>query len=140
MTVNLDNAVQMAWKDLNSSVQSTSAHPVNTWVNTTFTIPDVEPNTSLGYTNYFYAQKQDGHIAGWNVSWDAENTKLSGDAFTIPKPGLDGSHFSVTAIPNTSGGDSLMVFNQQNGSDITENLRDLSSGQWSYSDLPVPQA
>lgn len=139
MMVNLNNAIQMAWKDLNSSVPSTSAHPVNKWVNTTFTIPNVEPDTSLGYTNYFYAQQQDGHIRGWNVSWDAENTKLLGAPFTIPQPGLHGTHFSVTAVPNASGGDSLMVFNQQNGSDITENLRDLSSGQWSYSDLPVPQ-
>lgn len=139
MMVNLDNAVQMAWKDLNSTVASTSAHPVNTWVNTTFTIPDVDPNTSLGYTNYFYAQKSDGHIAGWNVSWDAENTKL-GDTFTIPKVGLDGTHFSVTALPDSSGGNSLVVFNQQNGTDITQNIRDLSNGQWSYSDLPVPQS
>jgi hypothetical protein len=138
MTVNLDNAVQMAWKDLNSSAQSTSAHPLNTWVNTTFTIPNVEPDTSLGFTNYFYAQQQDGHISGYNVSFDAENTKLLGDPFAIPNAGLAGGHFSVTAIPNTSGGDTLMVFNQQNGSDITENLRDLNSGQWSYSDLPVP--
>lgn len=139
MMVNLDNAVQMAWKDLNSTVATTDAHPVNTWVNTTFTIPDVDPNTSLGYTNYFYVQKGDGRIGGWNISWDAENTKLTGDAFTIPKPALDGSHFSVTTLPNNSGGDSLVVFNQQNGTDITQNFRDFSNGQWSYSDLPVPQ-
>lgn len=139
MLVNLDNAVQMAWKDLNSTVASTDAHPVNTWVNTTFTIPDVDPNTSLGYTNYFYAQQADRRISGWNVSWDAENTKLTGDSFTIPKAALDGSHFSVTTLPNGSGGDSLVVFNQQNGTDITQNFRDFSNGQWSYSDLPVPQ-
>jgi hypothetical protein len=140
MMVNLDDAVQVAWKDLNSSVQSTSQHPVNTWVNTTFTIPNVEPNSSLGYTNYFYAQNNDGHIGGWNISWDAENTALTSASFTIPEAGLPGTHFSVTAIPNQSGGDSLMVFNQQNGTDITENVRDLSNGQWSYASLPVPQS
>ncbi|KAE9964793.1 hypothetical protein BLS_008061 [Venturia inaequalis] len=139
MLVNLDNAVQMAWKDLNSTVAKTGAHPVNTWVNTTFTIPDVDPNTSLGYTNYFYAQRPDGRISGWNVSWNAEKTKLTGDAFTIPKPALDGTRFSVTTLPNKSGGDSLLVFNQQNGTDITQNFRDFTNGQWSYSDLPVPK-
>ncbi|QDS76051.1 hypothetical protein FKW77_005520 [Venturia effusa] len=139
MWVNLDNAVQMAWKDLNSTVEEGAAHPVNTWVNTTFTIPNVNPKTSLGYTNYFYAQKVDGRLSGWNVSWDAENTTLSGDSFTIPKPALDGSHFSVTALPNNSGGDSLVVLDQQNGTDITQNFRDFTHGQWSYSDLPVPQ-
>jgi hypothetical protein len=139
MMVNLENNVQVSWKDLNSSVTSTEAHPVNAWVNTTFTIPDVMENTSLGYTNYFYAQQADGHVAGHNITWDAENTKL-GDSFTIPQPPLAGTHFSVTAVPNDSGGDTLMVFNQDNGTDITENVRDLNNGQWTYSSLPIPQS
>jgi hypothetical protein len=95
-------------------------------------------NTSLGYTNYFYAQQANGHIGGYNISWDAENTEL-GDTFTIPQQPLAGTHFSVTAVQNDSGGDTLMVFNQDNGTDITGNVRDLNSGQWTYSTLPIPQ-
>jgi hypothetical protein len=140
MMVNFDNAVQVYWKDLNTSIASTDAHPVNKWVNTTVTIPNVIPNTSLGYTNYFYAQNNDGTIGGHNISFAAENTKLASDSFTIPQPGLPGTHFSVTAIPNGSGGSSLLVFNQDNGSDITENARDLTNGQWTYASLPVPLA
>jgi len=140
MMVNFDNAVQVYWKDLNSSIASTDTHPVNKWVNTTVTIPNVMPNTSLGYTNYFYAQNADRTIGGHNISYAAENTKLTSESFTIPQQGLPGTHFSVTAVPNGSGGDSLLVFNQQNGSDITENARDLSNGQWTYADLPVPLA
>jgi hypothetical protein len=141
MMVNLDNAVQVMWKDLNTSVATTSQHPVNQWVNTTFTINNVMPNTSLGYTNYFYTQLQDGSISGYNISWDAENTGiLTSQTFEIPQKPLPGTHFSVTAIPNASGGSSLIVFDQKNGSDITENTRDLSNGQWAYNNLPVPNS
>ncbi|KIW00254.1 uncharacterized protein PV09_08145 [Verruconis gallopava] len=139
MMVNLDNAVQVSWKDLNSSVPATESHPVNVWVNTTWTIPNVDENTSLGYTNYFYAQNADGHIGGYNITWDAENTRLA-DTFTIPQVPLLGTHFSVTAVPASSGGDQLMVFTQDNGTDITQNVRDLVNGQWTYSTLPIPQS
>ena len=137
MMVNLDNEIQISWKDLNSSVVATDSHPVNTWVNTTFAIPDVRSDTSLGYTNYFYAQATDGKIKGYDIQWAAENTSLR-DSFTIPRTTLAGTHFSVTAVPDTSGGDTLMVFCQNNGSDINQSLRDLQSGQWSYLGLPIP--
>ena len=137
MTVNLDNEVQVSWKDLNSSIPATDAHPVNKWVNATWTIPNVAPNTSLGYTNYFYAQQEDGLLAGHDISWGAENTTLK-DTFTIPKQPLLGTHFSVTTVPTESGGDDLMVFNQVIGTDITSNQRDLASGQWAYDTLPIP--
>jgi hypothetical protein len=140
MLINLDNSVNVLWKDLNSSVPSTSTHPVHKWVNTSVIIPNVMPNTSLGYTNYFYTQLNDGSIGGYNISFDAENTHiLNDDSFIIPQKPLAGSHFSVTSIPTTSGGNSLLVFNQENGTDIVENTRDLSGGQWSYAMLPVPQ-
>jgi len=139
MMVNLNNQVNIMWKDLNASVASTPQHPVGSWTNSSAVIPNVMQNTSLGYTNYFYVQQSDGHIAGHNISFDAERTQLmTSQMFNIPQKPLSGSHFSVTAVPTKSGGDQLIVFNQANGTDITENIRDLSSGQWSYSGLPVP--
>jgi len=139
MLVNLDNTVQMLWKDLNTSVVSTPSHPTNVWVNSSVSIPNVMPNTSLGYTNYFYAQMNDGSIGGYNISFAADNSAiLASQNFEIPQKPLPGTHFSVTAIPTVSGGDSLIVFDQTNGSDITVNTRDLSSGQWSYASLPIP--
>jgi hypothetical protein len=138
MMVNFDNAVQLYWKDLNTSIPSTDSHPVNKWVNTTVTIPNVMPNTSLGYTNYFYAQNADRTIGGHNISFDAENTTLATESFTLPHQGLAGTHFSVTAVPNGSGGFSLLIFDQENGTDITVNSRDLNSGQWTFASLPIP--
>lgn len=137
MTVNLHNEVQVAWKNLNSSVQATGLHPVNEWVNLTWTIPKVAPNTSLGYTNYFYAQQADGLLTGHNIKWNAENTTID-DTFLLPRKPILGTHFSVTTAPTQSGGDNLMIFIQELGMDITVNSRDLQSGQWTYSTLPIP--
>lgn len=139
MAVNLDDTMVMQWKDLNTSAPSSPNHPLNVWVNSSVTIPNVIANTSLGYTNFFYTQMADGSIGGYNISFAAENsTILSSENFDIPQKPLPGTHFSVTAIPDSSGGNSLLVFDQINGSDITENTRDLSSGQWAYASLPIP--
>jgi len=141
MMVNLDNTVQMLWKDLNTTAPSSQNHPLNQWVNSSVTIPNVMPNTSLGYTNYLYSQLNDGSIGGFNVSFAAENSTILGaQTFEIPEVPLPGTHFSVTAIPNDSGGNSVLIFDQMNGSDITENTRDLTSGQWSYATLPIPSS
>lgn len=138
MTVNLANQVQVAWKERNASVLATDTHPVSTWVNLPWTIPDVDPNTSLGFTEYLYAQQADGSIAGYNISWDAERTEL-GAMFTIPQKPLLGTHFSVTANQTDVSDKELVVFNQESGTDITQNVRDSESGQWSYLKLPIPQ-
>lgn len=140
MLVNLNDEVQVAWKDLNSTTTRASAtHPVNSWVNTSFTIPNVMPNTSLGYTNYFYAQLEDRSIAGYNISWGSENTAImTNQNFVIPNKPLPGTHFSVTTLPNASGGNSLAVFTQDSGNDITENIRDYTTGQWLFNTLPIP--
>lgn len=141
MMVNLDNDVNVMWKDLNSTAMTTDTHPVNKWTNTSVSIPNVMPNTSLGYTNFFYAQLADSSISGYNISFDAEETTImNSSTFEIQQKPLAGTHFSVTSIPTPSGGNELIVFAQENGTDITENLRDFSSGQWSYRSLPIPNS
>ena len=108
------------------------------------TIP-VFQNSSIGYTNYLYVQDPSLSISGYNVTWAAENTSV---AFNDPEQsfaingdkGLPGTHLSVTALPNKSGGDSLLAFYQTNGSDITEFVRDLEIGQWTSSSVPIPQS
>jgi len=79
---------------------------------------------------------------GYNISWAAENTSfVPNDHFTVAgEPALPGSHLSVSAIPNLSGGDSLLVFYQTNGSDITEYTRDLTGGQWAQVNIEIPDA
>ena len=98
------------------------------------------PSSSLGYTNYFYAQKADGLcINGYNITWAAENTTIN-EPFTVEgDPGLPGTHTSVTALPNTSGGNDILVFYQTDGGDITEYTRDLVAGQWSSVSIAIPQ-
>lgn len=78
------------------------------------------------------------------MSWHAEETKIiSVNQLTVQvnienqgRP-LPGSHFSVSAINDKSGGESLIVFYQTVGDDITEFVRDLFGGIWSYIPLPM---
>jgi hypothetical protein len=103
----------------------------------------VHPSSSLGYTNYFYAQMADtNRIAGYNISWDAEKTSIvQKDSFTVGgDPGLPGTHLSVTALPNQSGGDDINVFYQTVGDDVMEFTRDLEGGQWARVGIAIPDA
>jgi hypothetical protein len=134
MIVGLDNNINIQWKDMSNSVQRTSSHPVGVWTNSSVSIPGVFSKTSLGYTDYFFAQMANGSLAGFNISFNAENTRLV-DQFTIPQKALAGSHFSVNA---PSSGHGVIVFDQVNGSDIVQNIRDSSSAQWSYVMLSIP--
>lgn len=140
MLVDCQNSINVYWKDLNTALNGTENHPINVWTNSSISIANAYQNTSLGYTNYFYHQNQQGIMTGQNISWAAENTTIKqSDTFTIPGDNaLAGTHFSVTAIPNNSGGNSLLVFNQVNGSDIVEWTRDLNAGQWFSNALPLP--
>ncbi|RMY31329.1 hypothetical protein D0866_07363 [Hortaea werneckii] len=146
MLVNLQNTVEFWWKDTNTNVTGNDTHPINKWTNATqLAINDVYPATSLGYTNYFYAQSaSDRMIRGYNISWAAENTTiLQGEVnqFTVEgEPGLPGTHLSVTAIPNYSGGNELLVFYQTNGTDISEYTRDFYGGQWARVDIEIPES
>lgn len=106
-------------------------------------IPVVQ-NSSLGYTSYLYVQNPDLSISGFNVTFAAENTTIPTDPvdkFTINgAKGLSGTHLSVTALPDSSGGYSLLALYQTNGTDITEFVRDLEQGQWTSSSVPIPDS
>ena len=98
----------------------------------------------MGYTNYLYVQNPDLTISGFNVSFDAENTTVPSTAdskFVINgAKGLPGTHLSVTALPDSSGGNSLLPFYPTNGSANTEFVRDLDAGQWTSSSVPIPNS
>lgn len=136
----LSDTVNIWWKDLDATGQSNSSHPINTWTNSSIAIPNSFQNTSLGYTDYLYSQDSQLNLVGYNVSFAAENTSfVSGDDFIIQADvGLAGTHMSVTAVPDDSGGQTVLVFNQVNGSDVTEFIRDLVEGQWTSYSLPIP--
>ncbi|KAI9782881.1 MAG: hypothetical protein M1816_001662 [Peltula sp. TS41687] len=144
MMVNLQETVEVWWKDTNTTLKGNKTHPINEWTNSSISIPNVHPSTSLGYTNFFYAQMADTYaIKGYNISYRAENTSIvQEDTLTVQvqggPSGLPGTHFSVSTIPDTSGGNSLIVFYQQQGDDITMYTRDFKNGQWTYVPLPIP--
>lgn len=82
---------------------------------------------------------EDLYFHGFNITWDAEDTRISGAPILVDgAPGLAGSHLSVTAVPNSSGGNDLHVFYQTNGTDISEYTRDLVAGQWAEIELDIP--
>jgi hypothetical protein len=162
MMVNLDNTVEIWWKDTNTSVKGTDKHPINKWTNCESThlqfkvchidmaqasaaIKNVVPTTSLGYTTFLYAQMADSHkFQGFNISYHAEYTKIIyKDTLTVALPApnegvpLLVSHLSVSAINDHSGGESLIVSFQREGDDIKEFTRDLSGRPWSYIPLPM---
>lgn len=122
MLVELDQTINIFWKDLNTTLNGTATHPINVWSNTSISMPSVYQNTSLEYTNFFYHQDEDGSMVGQNITWAAKHTSIaSATTFTVQgDAALLGTRFSVTAVPNNSGGSSLMILNQVNGSDIIE--------------------
>jgi hypothetical protein len=141
MFVNLDNEVNLMWRDLNTTIAPNATHPINSWTNTTISIPGVLPTTNLAYNDYLVMQMQDGSLAGYNITFNAENTNLVPDGqVQLEGKALDGTHLWLWEIPTQSGDKQLTVFNQQNGSDITLTLRDLVTGQSLSKALPVPDA
>lgn len=150
MLANKQNDIEFWWKDTNTSTTSQERHPINSWQNSTAgAIRGVYPTTSLGYTTYFYAQMADKSIKGYNVTYQAENTTFVEDnTFTItdpagPVPGLGGTHLTVTAFAERDANlktiwDSLYVFYQTAGDDITAFTRPLAGGEWTKGTLTIP--
>jgi len=141
MMVNNENTAEVWWRDTNTNLTNTTAHPINVWVNTTnVAVNNVYPTTSLGYTNNLYAQNAaDLYFYGYNITWAAENSTIDApfrvDSSDVP---LAGSHLSVSDLPNPSGGHNLVVFFQQNGTDISEYTRDSVAGAWSSIPVSIP--
>ncbi|CAI9636034.1 hypothetical protein GT037_001068 [Alternaria burnsii] len=149
MLNNKDNDVEFWWKDTNQSAPSTPTHPINSWQNASMgAIKDVYPITSLGYTTYFYAQMADRSIKGFNITYNAENTTyIEDETFTVTDisnsvVGLGGTHLTVTAFAEKRGEetlwDSLYVFFQTAGDDITAFTRGLNGGEWTKGSLSIP--
>lgn len=151
MMANKNNDVEVWWKDTNDTTRSAENHPINSWQNSTNgAIRGVHPMTSLGYTTYFYMQMADRSIKGYNVTYQAENTTfVPADTFTITDPagpalGLGGTHLTVTAYAEKQGNrtlwDSVYVFYQTVGNDITAFTRPLAGGEWTKGTLAIPDS
>ncbi|KAI8937058.1 hypothetical protein NX059_006277 [Plenodomus lindquistii] len=151
MLVNQQNAVEFWWKDTNTTRVATPSHPINEWSNaSSAAIKNVYPATSLGFTTYFYAQMEDRSIKGYNVTFASENTSFVEDeTFMLTDPagpvhGLGGTHLTVTSFAERDEErrvlwDSLYVFYQAEGDDITAFTRPLAGGEWTKGTLGIPE-
>jgi hypothetical protein len=150
MMVNKNNDTEFWWKDTNTTRISEDDHPINAWRNATGgAIDGVYPSTSLGFTTYFYAQMADKSVQGFNITYQAENTTIvPEDTFTITDPagpvkGLAGTHLTVTAYAEKDGDktlwDSLYVFYQTEGDDITAFTRPIAGGEWTKGNITIPR-
>ncbi|KAK3702202.1 hypothetical protein LTR37_015034 [Vermiconidia calcicola] len=142
MMVNAANSVEFHWRDTNTNKTATEEHPINEWVKASAEISNFNPATSLAYTNYFYAQLDDYTINGYNMSWGANKTTILPEGHFVvgDELGMSGTHLSVTAMPDQGGGNSLLVFYQVDGNDITDYTRDLLAGQWTSTNIEIPDS
>jgi hypothetical protein len=152
MMVNKENMTEIWWRDTNTGLKSEDSHPINSWTNSTAGgIAGVYPSTSMGYTNYLYMQMADKSIKGFNLNYTAETTNTIED-ITITDPagpvlGLGGTHLTCTSYALTEGSgnstkklwDSLYVFYQTKGDDITAFTRPFAGGQWTAGSLIIPE-
>lgn len=150
MLSNKASSAEFWWKDTNTSLVSEATHPINSWVNSTSgAIPSIHPASSFGFTTYFYAQMSDRSVKGFNITYQAENTTfVPDDTFTITDPagpvlGLPATHLTVTAYAEKDANDktlwdSLYVFYQTKGDDITAFTRPLNGGEWTRGALTIP--
>lgn len=148
MMVNRKNDTEIWWKDENKTARSTAEHPIQSWRNSTRgLIPNVYPSTSLGFTTFFYEQMADRSFRGYNISYDAEKTYIADNDFAVTDPagpvlGLGGTHLTVTGYEKRNGNEtvwnSLYVFYQTEGDDITAFTRPLGGGEWTNAKLKIP--
>jgi hypothetical protein len=138
MYIDLDNNVKMMWKDVDRTAASTPTHPTNQWVNSTLEIPGVYPQSAIGYNNNIVVQKPDLSLAGYNISFDSENSKLTGQQFTFDQKPIPATHLWLWNLPTNSGDSQLSMFDQKNGTDVTLTVRDQVTGQVLTLAMPIP--
>ena len=146
----LDNTLSIFWKDSNSSNESPN-HPINTWVNTSVSIPNVHPSSSIAYTYYIVFQAADNTIRGYNISFAAENTSIAPaydgsagyDEWVIHFPNgsdvnaLPETHLATTALALPDGGEEEGVYFQIKGDDMMLWTRGLVSSNDPWTPLSL---
>jgi hypothetical protein len=142
MYLDFDNNVRVMWKDMDTTIAATAAHPINQWVNTSISIPDANPKTSMGYNTYLFFQQANNHITAYNMTFDAENSSVdNAPEFTLDSPSLPGTHIHVWRVDLNKQAvplHQLNVFHQQTGDDIIQTTWDLSTLQLSSAAVPIP--
>jgi hypothetical protein len=137
MMVDLDNNVNVLYRD----AKGVNHHGV--FYNSSLQIDNVMVNTSLGFTDHFFAQSADGSLNGYKIIFDQGNTELNttNEKITISGNVIPGTRFSVTQLPSnlTNGNEQLAVIYQASGDDISIATWD-GGNTWSTTALSVPLA
>ena len=81
-------------------------------------------------------------MLGWNITFDAENTAISGSSLSQVSgdAGIADSSLASWSIPpdvSADGEYEVLVFYQTEGDDITVFSGDVNSGQWTSANLPI---
>jgi hypothetical protein len=138
MVMNLDDTMNILYRDARQD-QSDTAY----YKNTTVVIGSLMPNTSMGFTDYLFAQHEEGWLTGFSIHFDGADTQMNtsvGDGqITTNQLAIAGSHFAVTKVPNNSTKDGILsVFLQlPDGKDVTQSLYQ-GDDKWNYQTLNLP--
>jgi hypothetical protein len=96
----------------------------------------------LDFQYILYAKLATGEIHGWNMTLEDENSSFSENNLlgTIDgPPSTDYSQLAVTAIPAFGEPrESIVVFYQTKGDDITMFTGDKATGKWNVTKVPIP--
>lgn len=82
-------------------------------------------------------------MLGWNITFDAENTAISGSSLSqvSGQSSMADSSLASWSIPpevSSDGEYEVLVFYQTEGDDITVFSGDVQSGDWESTRLPIP--
>lgn len=146
MFVDQDDQVAFYWRDHGNGPNNDPTHPMNTWVKASLNIPAVDPSAGLSYGydgNLFARTSNNGPVLGWNITFDAENTAISGSSLSQvsgDSSTADSSlaSWSIDPRASTDGESEVLVFYQTEGDNITVFSGDVASGEWTEGRVPVP--
>ncbi|KAF7198415.1 hypothetical protein HII31_00154 [Pseudocercospora fuligena] len=154
MFLDLNNAVNIYWKDSNTSLLSSLSHSTNSWTNSSVSIPGIQGKSVLGYLDYLYAESSfDNLIRGYNITFAAENTTaetpyvltLHAVPGSMPgndtgfEPAVSGSGFAVAPHDNSAGYTHTLAFYQTNSSDIIYYESGLDNGDFTVVNVTIPK-
>lgn len=82
-------------------------------------------------------------MLGWNITFDAENTSISGSSLSqvsghASAPDSSLASWSISPDISADGEYEVLVFYQTEGDGITVFSGDVDSGKWTAEGLPIP--
>ena len=141
MFVDADDIPQLYWRDTSFDVFGNATHPMNVWVKSSIKFPKVDPTTGLNFHGNLYGKPADSdQIHGWNITFDAENSVLGSTLLSAVEgdtPLANTQLYSFTT-PATGVARQGLIFYQTEGDDISLFTGDVTTGNWTSVQIPIP--